>query len=69
MAALWITPLTRPELIEWLASGVGEPFCTWQSTPLDRYNPSNVGILEDYLQHQIRSEEYHCLANLDILKL
>lgn len=35
----------------------------------DRYNPSNVGILEDYLYHQIRSREYDCLANLAILKL
>ena len=35
----------------------------------DRYNPSNVGILEDYLYHQARSEEYDCLANLAILKL
>jgi len=35
----------------------------------DRYNPSNVSILEDYLYHQIRSEEYDCLANLAILKL
>ena len=35
----------------------------------DRYNPSNIGILEDYLYHQIRSEEYDCLANLAILKL
>ncbi|KAI6031869.1 ARM repeat-containing protein [Pisolithus microcarpus] len=49
----WLTPSTRTELIE----------------NLDRYNPSNVGILEDYLYHQIRSEEYDCLANLAILKL
>ena len=35
----------------------------------DRYNPSNVSILEDYLYHQVRSEEYDCLANLAILKL
>lgn len=35
----------------------------------DRYNPNNVGILEDYLYHQIRNEEYDCLANLAILKL
>jgi hypothetical protein len=35
----------------------------------DRYNPSNVSILEDYLYHQIRSQEYDCLANLAILKL
>ncbi|KAF8633939.1 hypothetical protein AX15_001123 [Amanita polypyramis BW_CC] len=57
MAASWITPPTRPELIEGLVSGV------------DRYNPSNVSILEDYLYHQIRSGEYDCLANLAILKL
>ncbi|KAF7975791.1 hypothetical protein HWV62_8617 [Athelia sp. TMB] len=53
----WISPPTRTELIENLVSGV------------DRYNPSNVGILEDYLYHQIRSQEYDCLANLAILKL
>ncbi|KAF8225020.1 ARM repeat-containing protein [Tricholoma matsutake] len=57
MTASWVSPSTRPELIEGLVSGV------------DRYNPSNVGILEDYLYHQIRSEEYDCLANLAILKL
>ncbi|KII93499.1 hypothetical protein PLICRDRAFT_49539 [Plicaturopsis crispa FD-325 SS-3] len=53
----WVSPPTRTELIENLVSGV------------DRYNPSNVGILEDYLYHQIRSQEYDCLANLAILKL
>ncbi|KAF8912835.1 armadillo-type protein [Gymnopilus junonius] len=57
MTSEWLTPPTRTELIENLVSGV------------DRYNPSNVGILEDYLYHQIRSEEYDCLANLAILKL
>ncbi|KAJ6627225.1 armadillo-type protein [Mycena sp. CBHHK59/15] len=57
MASSWVSPLTRTELIEDLVSGV------------DRYNPSNVGILEDYLYHQIRSQEYDCLANLAILKL
>lgn len=57
MAAQWIKPSTRPDPIEDLVSGV------------DRYNPSNVGILEDYLYHQIRSEEYDLLANLAILKL
>ncbi|THH06364.1 hypothetical protein EW145_g4140 [Phellinidium pouzarii] len=55
--AEWTTPSTRPELIENLVFGV------------DRYNPSNVSILEDYLYHQIRSNEYDCLANLAILKL
>ncbi|KAJ7071326.1 armadillo-type protein [Mycena amicta] len=57
MAESWISPATRQPLIEDLVSGV------------DRYNPSNVGILEDYLYHQIRSQEYDCLANLAILKL
>ncbi|KAF5377662.1 hypothetical protein D9615_005252 [Tricholomella constricta] len=57
MTSSWLTPETRTELIEDLVSGV------------DRYNPSNVSILEDYLYHQIRSEEYDCLANLAILKL
>ncbi|PPQ71751.1 hypothetical protein CVT26_007592 [Gymnopilus dilepis] len=57
MTSEWLTPPTRTELIENLVSGV------------DRYNPSNVSILEDYLYHQIRSEEYDCLANLAILKL
>ncbi|CAL1696009.1 unnamed protein product [Somion occarium] len=56
-ASEWAAPPTRTELIENLVSGV------------DRYNPNNVGILEDYLYHQIRSQEYDCLANLAILKL
>ncbi|OBZ79210.1 Eukaryotic translation initiation factor 3 subunit K [Grifola frondosa] len=56
-ASAWVSPPTRTPEIEKLVSGV------------DRYNPSNVGILEDYLYHQIRSEEYDCLANLAILKL
>ena len=53
----WLKPATRPDLIEELVSGV------------DRYNPSNVNILEDYLYHQTRTNEYDCLANLAILKL
>ena len=69
----WVTPPTRPELIESLVSGVGlyqfqyyfENFSGFS----DRYNPSNIGILEDYLYHQIRTREYDCLANLAILKL
>ena len=55
--AEWTNPSTRPEIIENLVSGV------------DRYNPSNVSILEDYLYSQIRNNEYDCLANLAILKL
>ncbi|KAF8649876.1 hypothetical protein AX16_005638 [Volvariella volvacea WC 439] len=57
MTTSWAQPATRTQIIEDLVSGV------------DRYNPSNVGILEDYLYHQIRSREYDCLANLAILKL
>ncbi|CAG7851527.1 Eukaryotic translation initiation factor 3 subunit K {ECO:0000255/HAMAP-Rule:MF_03010} Short=eIF3k {ECO:0000255/HAMAP-Rule:MF_03010}; AltName: Full=eIF-3 p25 {ECO:0000255/HAMAP-Rule:MF_03010} [Serendipita indica DSM 11827] len=53
----WLQPSNRPEIIDTLISGV------------DRYNPSNVGILEDYLYHQTRTNEYDCLANLAILKL
>ncbi len=74
-ASSWITPPTRPELIENLVSGVGKChnptfFSRVNIIVLaDRYNPNNVGILEDYLYHQIRSQEYDCLANLAILKL
>jgi len=57
MTSEWLVPSTRSEIIEDLVSGV------------DRYNPSNIGILEDYLYHQIRTEEYDCLANLAVLKL
>lgn len=53
----WLKPEARPELIDQLVDGV------------DRYNPHNAGLLEDYLYHQIREKEYDCLANLAILKL
>lgn len=53
----WTRPSTRTEIIDQLVEGV------------DRYNPANVNILEDYLYHQIREQEYDCLANLAILKL
>jgi translation initiation factor 3 subunit K len=52
----------------WCVIPSSSPLIYSYATP-DRYNPSNVGILEDYLYHQIRSEEYDCLANLAILKL
>ncbi|KAF9044885.1 initiation factor 3 [Hymenopellis radicata] len=57
MVATWECPATRPEHIDNLVSGV------------DRYNPSNITILEDYLYQQTRNQEYDCLANLAILKL
>ena len=70
----WVAPPTRTELIEDLVSGVGAFFAISSRSAVlnrlsDRYNPSNVGILEDYLYHQTRSQEYDCLANLAILKL
>lgn len=73
----WVCPLERTEIIENLVSGVGasdfqahlNKMERFISVFLDRYNPSNIGILEDYLYHQTRSEEYDCLANLAILKL
>ena len=76
-ASAWATPPTRTELIENLVSGVGtsvikvavfHPIAE-RNLRIDRYNPSNVGILEDYLYHQIRSRECDCMANLAILKL
>lgn len=72
-AKTWYAPVSRPALIEDLVSGVGQYSTAYisiiSSHPPDRYNPSNVGILEDYLFHQIRSQEYDSLANLAILKL
>ncbi|GAA6061612.1 hypothetical protein JCM10212_000954 [Sporobolomyces blumeae] len=47
----------RPEHIATLISGV------------DRYNPSNVHLLEDYLQQQLANGQYDILANLALLKL
>ena len=54
----WSKPPSRPEPIEALLNGV------------DRYNPQNASLLEDYLYHeQIESGTYDCLANLALLKL
>ncbi|CAG8445582.1 6494_t:CDS:2 [Ambispora gerdemannii] len=50
-------PASRPEIIQSLIDGV------------DRYNPDNVSILEDYLTTQLQNEEYDLMANLAILKL
>ncbi|GAA5846468.1 hypothetical protein JCM11251_007838 [Rhodosporidiobolus azoricus] len=36
---------------------------------VDRYNPSNVHHLEDYLQQQLANDQYDILANLALLKL
>lgn len=51
------TPSNRPEVIQSLIDGV------------DRYNPDNVSILEEYLATQCSSREVDVMANLAILKL
>jgi translation initiation factor 3 subunit K len=51
------SPASRPAHIEELISGV------------DRYNPQNLAVLVEYLQQQLDSGAYDCLANLAILKL
>ncbi|KAG8904592.1 hypothetical protein FRB99_001511 [Tulasnella sp. 403] len=56
-ASHWTKPATRNSVIDRLVEGV------------DRYNPQNVELLEDYLYQQVRQGEYDCLANLAILKL
>lgn len=35
----------------------------------DRYNPTNLSWMEEYLAQQVRDGEYDLLANLAILKL
>lgn len=56
-ATEWSQPSSRPPHIEQLISGV------------DRYNPQNLTVLNEYLAHQLETGEYDCLANLAILKL
>lgn len=53
----WHSPKSRPEVIHDLIHGV------------DRYNPTNLPFMEDYLQSQVRDGEYDLFANLAILKL
>lgn len=36
---------------------------------LDRYNPTNLSFMEEYLGQQVANGEYDLLANLAILKL
>jgi translation initiation factor 3 subunit K len=52
-----LNPSFRPDVIQSLIDGV------------DRYNPDNVTILEEYLGTQLQNEEYDLMANLAILKL
>ncbi|ODQ56389.1 putative eukaryotic translation initiation factor 3 subunit EifCk [Saitoella complicata NRRL Y-17804] len=50
-------PECRSDLIQSLVDGV------------DRYNPDNVTVFEDYLAQQCQDGTYDCLANLALLKL
>ncbi|KAM0756116.1 ARM repeat-containing protein [Meredithblackwellia eburnea MCA 4105] len=52
-----LSPESRPAHVATLISGV------------DRYNPSNCHLLEDYLRDQLAKDQYDLLANLALLKL
>ncbi|KAK1925372.1 armadillo-type protein [Papiliotrema laurentii] len=53
----WHSPSSRTDVINELIHGV------------DRYNPTNLSWMEEYLGTQVRDGEYDLLANLAILKL
>ncbi len=36
---------------------------------IDRYNPENIPLLEEYVQYQITNKKYNLDANLALLKL
>lgn len=56
-ATEWHSPASRPEEVAALIASV------------DRYNPNNIALLEDYLSTQIQSGQPDLFANLAILKL
>ena len=53
----WHSPSSRNDAIDTLIHGV------------DRYNPGNLPMMEDYLREQMEQGEQDLLANLAILKL
>ncbi|KAI7869575.1 armadillo-type protein [Spinellus fusiger] len=55
MAAITVTH--RPQAIQSLIDGV------------ERYNPGNINVLEEYLNAQCKNGEYDLMANLAVLKL
>lgn len=68
----WHTPQSRTEPMHDLIHGVGELLFLLRlkcANGVDRYNPTNLPFMEDYLQSQVTSGEYDLLANLAILKL
>ncbi|KDE07477.1 hypothetical protein MVLG_02341 [Microbotryum lychnidis-dioicae p1A1 Lamole] len=54
---LEVVPPSRPSHIATLINGV------------DRYNPSNCHLLEEYVQQQLSNSSYDLLSNLALLKL
>lgn len=52
-----VAPAQRPQAIQTLIDSV------------ERYNPANVEVLEDYLATQCKNNEYDLEANLALLKL
>jgi translation initiation factor 3 subunit K len=36
---------------------------------IERYNPQNIPILEEYVQYQLANKKYNLDANLALLKL
>jgi translation initiation factor 3 subunit K len=52
-----LVPPTRSDDIQLLIDGV------------DRYNPDNAQLLEEYLMQQLQNDEYDLMANLALLKL
>ena len=36
---------------------------------IERYNPENIPILEEYVQYQLANKKYNLDANLALLKL
>lgn len=36
---------------------------------IERYNPDNIPLLEEYVQYQIKEKKYNLDANLALLKL
>ncbi|KAK4685387.1 translation initiation factor 3 subunit K, partial [Tremellales sp. Uapishka_1] len=79
--AQWHTPESRTDVIQELIHGVGKSRLEFllevkglelticRDANVDRYNPTNLSFMEEYLYSQVKNGEYDILANLAILKL
>jgi translation initiation factor 3 subunit K len=69
----WHLPSSRTEAIDTLIHGVGTFKIwleVWSSTDcVERYNPLQLPMMEDYLREQIEQGEQDFMANLAVLKL